>query len=619
MAVEDKEKRCNFFLLPTARSWAVGPLMLSFALYATSSVAQAQMLGDDSNLVVGHWQPYFKILSGKALAQYSRSTADSGKGSYIFNFAAGNYGEYETPNNSGKSGAHVNSGGKGGAASSFGSGGAASLNLSDLVVQVTYKWEYPPHAADAQLEPAPSKLNFVLNGSATASAYSKTSWGYPVAERDTSGEKVSVSVNGKSSPEDAKTYVFLSSGRLFSFDTQGQTTFVGTIPIKAQASIPGNRNTDTGDISSDFDFSSKLDDRSVSLSRAGAINEWPTNEGGVPVTNGDTIYSFTEHQSAQTPEWVPVPQKFTSALAGNWSTGFAPTSGGYDITWNWNASGLEEYNNILTPTSRQADASSYTRWNGISRVTPKGELESWYGFLGNTAPNYTDEGNPKRKGRPATTATVKYFVRDNQDQAEAEARYKLTVHEPVELVGGKQLVKQYNVTTPARFQDPQDGKWKLVSSLIGDTEHTYQPGEYSYTVVHGAAKGQGYTVGFEGGVALGIEAVVGYNHSAEMSWSKEHGGTATLSEVIRPGESAYLEVVFPRQVLKQDYRLFTAAGENRSSESLPVPAPSIPYNMRWEESVSAPTQRWNKLKKGEMLPTNESELPTAQGNSGGSS
>ena len=419
--------------------------------------------------------------------------------------------------------------------------------------------------------------------------------------------------------------------RLISFATpQGQTQFhLGPFTSTLSGSVTSpsvGGQFPEATVESHNSASVRIDDRTVKLSRTDATNEWHTNENGVPVTHGDTIYSFTEHQAGQTPEWVPVPQKFASALSGNWSRGLFLNSGGYNITWNWVDGGLEEYHN-LNPlaTSRQNAAESYTRWNGMSRVSPKGELEPYYGFLGNTPPTYTDEGNPaqnntKRGGRPPTAVTVKYFARDNADNAQAEARYKLTIHEPIELVGGKQLVKAYNVTSPAYYTDPNDGKWKLVSSLIGDADHIYTPGSWAYTISHGAAKAQGYTVGFEGGPGgAGFNFVIGYNHSAEMSWSKEIGGTATLQETIGIGESAYLEVVFPRQVLKQEYRLYNESGELRSSQSPPVPSASIPYSKRWEESVSGPTTWWHKLKPGEMLPPNESELPVAQGNSGGSS
>ena len=338
----------------------------------------------------------------------------------------------------------------------------------------------------------------------------------------------------------------------------------------------------------------KLDSRSVTLSRPSAINQWQTNEDGVLVTHGDTTYSFMRDQLGPAyPETNS--QTFNVGYSGNWSTTFANLS--YNTTWNWTTSGL----------TTEMKMQQKTRLS-----MPLGDLTDTSSVL---ASQRHWEGTPK----DPQEVTIKYFARDKVDDAQAEARYALTIHEPVELVGGKQLVKRYNVTTPAYFEDPADGKWKLVAALNGDETHTYQPGEYSYTVNRGAAKARGYTVGFQGGVGLGVEAVIGYNHSEEMSWYKEMGGTATLSEVIGPGEAAYLEVVFPRQVLKQDFRLFTPAGEIRSSESPAVPAPSIPHSMRWEEEESAATQRWMKVGKDEIVPTNQSELPTAQGNSSGES
>ena len=362
------------------------------------------------------------------------------------------------------------------------------------------------------------------------------------------------------------------------------------------------------------------DDRTVAIEREGATNEYVTTVGGVKVTHGDTIYSFTEHHSMETPTWVPVPQKFVSILGGKWSKKLsAVTSGGYDITWNWRGDGkLESYRNLLTPTNRQAAANSYERWNGLSRVSPKGELEPWYNLGATAPPTYTDEGATKHGGRPPMTTTMKYFARDNQTKTLAEARYELTIHEPIQLEGPIAFVKRYNILSPAYFHDPKDGKWKLVAALNGD-EHIYLPGEYSYTVTRGEARARGWSAGFEGGLDLGIEAVLGYNHNEEVSWSKEHGGTVTLSEKIGPGEAAYLEVVFPRQILRRKYRLYDAAGEIRSAGSPAVPKASIPYSKTWEEQESAATQRWHKVKANEIVPTNENDLPVIQGDSGASS
>lgn len=348
------------------------------------------------------------------------------------------------------------------------------------------------------------------------------------------------------------------------------------------------------------------DDRSVKLTRTGATNEWHTLVGGVPVTHGDTIYSFTEHQGLQNPEWVPMPQKFKSTLSGdNWATGFYPDSGNYNITWDWVVpNGLEEYSNLLlTQTPRQTAASSYKAWNQMSRVTEKGELELWYGALGNTAPSYTDEATPKRGGRPAKTVKVKYFARDNVDQAEAEAHYDLTVHEPVEIVSNvKKPVQPIPVVFPL-FVKGTDGVAKFLGIYTEDAEHPAAEG--TITRVTGAAQATtlGFSVGQQGGVDLHIiPDILSLNSSRtlEFNWSKTYETSteigAELTLPLPPNHGAYLAGKWLYQRYETKYRWFEASGEKRSPGSPALPNPSTPWVQIWDDRLNdEPTVYWKKV------------------------
>lgn len=156
------------------------------------------------------------------------------------------------------------------------------------------------------------------------------------------------------------------------------------------------------------------DTRSVSLSRADAINEYNTNENGVPVIKGDTTY--TSNEVVFGPNGVSYNGvKFDSAYHGNWSrTPYRDFLGEYDTTWNWafSGAGLED--------------GGSTEYSRASRVAEEGNLE-WVAGEGRWRKK---EGTSPKEPK---TVTVKYFARDNQDQTEAEARYELTLHEPIEI------------------------------------------------------------------------------------------------------------------------------------------------------------------------------------------
>ena len=345
------------------------------------------------------------------------------------------------------------------------------------------------------------------------------------------------------------------------------------------------------------------DTRSVSLSRASAAYEWQTNDNGVVVKHSDTIYSFTEHQSLQAPEYVPVKQTFQSSLGGGWSTKLlAPDSDGYDITWNWTTpGGLEEYSNTLpTATNRQQDAKSETRYNTMSRVTEKGDLEAWYGFLGNTTPEYT--GTPKS----AKTAEVKYFARDNIDQAEAEARYSLTIHEPIEIVDEKSVAR----SSPRTPLYDSNGNLVIIAG-INPNDTPVPEGTYSYsktgtvgnsTGASGGGAGSGIDfrrikklLKGKGGVTGGIDAGGTWENYVETSGQR--GIVYQLP--LYKGQGLYVTYVVNYNDHSADYRWFTEAGEIKSPGSpmpqpgvFEAPKPSIPWNHTWQTNAGNAALDW---------------------------
>ena len=440
-------------------------------------------------------------------------------------------------------------------------------------------------------------LNVFIGGTATAEAYTQEdgvsvkAWIGAQPEDEGEGEEAQSSLLDN-----------IRGGKFFRVSKE-QTSGTVSLSLGAQSSAPGDQSLShpqTDHAGSILSVSAKVDNRSVTLSRGGAINEWSETVDGVPVTHGDTIYSFTEHQSLQTPEYVPVPQKFTSALAGNWSTKFAPDSGGYDITWNWNAGGLEEYpNGNAGGGSPPASAISYTHWNGLSRVSEKGDVELWYGFLGNGTPEYTagDRNSSGGEGKPPTTATVKYFVRDNQDQAEVEARYKLTIHEPIEIDSETKVSKEKG---PFPLFD-SNHNLAFHSGIVPPGE-TVLGGTHSYAKTGTVEQTTGWAFGIGGGVGwdsiknlfkgsptsanIGINGEYHWDNTVDYSGERATTYMGNLTE----GQSVYIAYTVGYNEHTATYRLFNAAGENRRADSPPVvsgkkPLPSLPYEWKWQTQV----------------------------------
>ncbi len=512
----------------------------------------------------------------------------------------------------------------------------------------------------------PSRLNVLITASASASASDggvtpefqqrNSNYGEIYYLTNPANYKASASAMGQEAtpvvvpdPNTGKVSAMVTVKRLIDI-SDGDKMRVATpwCDIRAEASVTGDRlhltyygkyyphyNTNVvGATQAGGSYNVERDDRSVALTRSGATNEWQTIENGVPVTHGDTIYSFTEHSSVDTPTWVPVKQEFQSALSGNWTSGNNPAwlydSGGYNIAWNWTTSdGLEEYSNLVAPTQRQADAKSYTRWNGMSRVTEKGELEPWYSFPGNTGPTYTDEGNPKRRGKPKKTATVKYFVRDNDDEAEAEARYELTIHEPIEIETGedKKFLKRVLVDMPVRFQG-EDGVWRLVSPMSvpedaapipKDKQHPLPAGSYQVGVTKGAGKSRGRSYGFEIGGGFeplkkffNVNGSLNHQWTQDYSWYKELSATAVMQEDLFPGEAARLVARHTYERYRTIFRRYTEQGEIRSEGSPALPAPSIPFRVIWDELQGDPNYPmflWEKVADNQSLGGAVTELP----------
>lgn len=328
------------------------------------------------------------------------------------------------------------------------------------------------------------------------------------------------------------------------------------------------------------DATAQLDTRSVSLSRSGAINEWTTNDGGTSVTHGDTTYTpiiIPQFALGESPE--PNRVSFNSSLSGDWSTSlFTYGSDGYNVTWNW----------ITDGAGLESGGADVTEFKHLLRVTPEGNLKKKVGIFGSEE-WITDGNTPKAP----MSATVKYFVRDNVDDAEAEARYELTVHEPIEKVTDD---------TESLSHGPFplfDGNGNLVHTPIVPIGGTTVPaGSYYFEKSGTIGSSTGWAVGVgvsfpEIAKLFGAPVDVGANGEYHWDNSIDQTGTRGITTPwpLTEGQGAYVtySVAYNQHSVK--YRWFQKQGENkRPGSPLPVagqgaPGPSIPWEWRWQVKI----------------------------------
>ena len=526
-----EEKYAAFFFYqahhvgPLGR-WAVGPLMI-VTVCGVSFIAQAQPSDPygDPKVIKGQWVVSYSIESGKGIG----STKSASKG-FVFNFATtdkGYYGEYESGEdprggNPSYGGASVDSGGQSGRVSA--SGQLASAKVEGVNVKVTYKWDHlyaGPYAPGAELEKPPAKLNFFLYGGATGSAYGGAT-------------KVFASADGKDSSDTSQTYKSAGATHLFSFETKGGVEFSGTMPLKAEAS---------GDSSASalFNFSTNIDNRSVTLSRSNASGESTTYEDGVQVTHGDTIYTYYDEKmflpSDQRIRNVPNDLSFSGSCNGNWSlngaTNWVISDGGaFSSPGSDDFEGTYELRRTAKPGSQglTQDASDKTaHW--VGKTTPQ-------------------------------TVTIKYFARDNSDGVEGEARYVLTLHDPIEK--DHEATQSLWVYTPvwgshAHGGDP-NGVQKEYGPFAADGQNNP-----SVEIGHGTSRGSAQTLSGEIGFEE-IGAAFGYSYEWSQEKSNDIGRSVPINIDVPANYFTYPQ--FEDEYLRHNvfFRHFTAAGEHKLAD-----------------------------------------------------
>lgn len=346
-----------------------------------------------------------------------------------------------------------------------------------------------------------------------------------------------------------------------------------------------------------LNYKAEEDLRFVRLSRNGK-DRFELDADGNWITYGDTTYSYTSHSPLSAPAYMPNRQTINAGLSGGWSTDSVNNAlGRYNITWNW----------VQTGDSLEMGTTAGDHYDHADRIAAKGGIDYWTNFLSGN-PQWCDaDGNFPSK--PPAQATLKYFARDNVDEATAEARYVMTVHEPIELVEKRKLVKAFSVKSPAYVQN-SSGQWGLLDVISGFME----AGTYTVTINKGAAQSQGFSVGATGDAKpFGFGIGFGYQQDEGKQWYKEYGQSISNPR-LEEGQRAYLEVVFDYQRLYSTFRRYDVQGEIRREGSPDAPAPSLPYKAIWDELADVtPSQRWHVLQRGEAAPDPKNDLPVYSG------
>ena len=489
------------------------------AICASNSVAQAQ----DSDALQGQWY--------KSYEATGTGTASNSHGSFTYNFADSRYeGTAPNPNYSGIS--VRNSYPNDASMTAENNNGAASAKLSGVSIKVKYQWipdfmygyGLGPYPQGMQLEDPDPKLRFLVRSSAGAGAGLQG--------------QASASADGKAGIPNASKYSYVQTQRLFSFDTKGQTEFSATIPFSAEATLPTGIHQ-YGSASVNFDAYASIDDRSVSLSRAGANGESTTYENGVQVTHGDTIYTYYDEKLflPSSVRNVPNDLTFSGACNGNWSL---------NGTTNWVVSGGGAF---LSPGSNDFEGTYELRRTARlgSQGLTQGSIDETAHWVGETTPE---------------TVTIKYFARDNSDGAEGEARYVLTLHDPIEK--DHETTQSLWVYTPVWGSHVHGGDLNGVQKEYGPFTADGQNNP-SVEVGHGTSRGSAQTLSGE----LGFEevgAAFGYSYEWSQEKSNDIGRSVPININVPANYFTYPQ--FEDEYLRHNvfFRHFTAAGEHKLAD-----------------------------------------------------
>ncbi len=558
--------------------------MLSFALCATHSVTQAQSSLRDGADLEGYWTVSSKWASGSNSGTVGfrggfGGDGEATTGTYDWDYKTQDFTgaapsmelrPYITTNitfgNGSISGNEVIYA----QARSTSLGTVATAKASGTA-EFTYNWV--PTVPGGK----PSKdLHILISGKAGADVFVMTGGdGSP-----TTG-KVWASVEGKPKDDPQEQPVVTSpsktalGGKLFTV-SKDELSFTTNFSLEAGADTPGFSRGRPIDAMAYLEAATRADNRSVTLSRDGAHDEWSSNEGGVSVTHGATIYSYNTYSTLYPDgEWYRANHHFASHLNGDWSSvGTAPR-----VTWNWSDG------SPLNPYSSYADG-KYT----ADRQSPFGGLSrrSYFDANLNSKEKWTGTGIASQ------TATMTYDVEDQGDGAKATAKYILEIHEPIEkLTDNSYPIYAYFPLwgSGASPTNPQ-GVMQLNGPFSKD-------GQNNPSVGTATGESHGTSIGVSGefgpedvGAALGLSA----EWSSETSTSVERNWPLNIDV----GADEFAFPVVQDKYIRHNivYRHFDVGGEHQLPLVESPPGSGIyilPLHQIVKDEFTGRNVVWNKL------------------------
>ena len=274
----------------------------------------------------------------------------------------------------------------------MGSSGVAGEVQFNPTVKVVWEWPGDP-------EEVPEYLTFLVEGDVQASAnsdrhdneridvpdgYKTVRWGEEdVWQGTVNGSIGGLSVQGEPVEQEDGNLKSLSvkGNKLFRIKTNGRTRIDDVqITLSAEAKIKGGRYRIEkmwngspitygmyGYADASGNVTAKPDNRSVRLSRPGAIDEKYTLDNGVPTTEGDTTYSYNAPVV-----WVGGVNKGEMMPENNWQSIQASLSG------DWKSH--VQYEDVHTYGTSYTWSPAGTHWfykdhsTGTTQLMPMGQL-----------------------------------------------------------------------------------------------------------------------------------------------------------------------------------------------------------------------------------------------------
>ena len=315
-------------------------------------------------------------------------------------------------------------------------------------------------------------------------------------------------------------------GKLFRVSKE-QTSGTVSLSLGAESSAPGDQRPIArrkDEAFAELDVRTKVDTRSVSISRHGAHDEWTDGEGN---KHGDSIYSAKSDVvlAGDYKNFL----RYDTALFGSWSTDV----NGFDVTSTWDPQGFDQITG-----KDSTGAQGFTNFG-----TPTVKQAGWRDYFA----TYYD-GSPS--GKKEFTST--YTVTDNVDGAVGEGKYYLTLHDPVEEAG-KSVITDYDVvhlvTLPGGqnfFRGPNSDNAEE-RHLYSLTEHT----EYGY--------GASATIGIEG-----FQDLLGLSVHGNVDVSAEADVEVKVRvPKLTENQECYLIAVYPFQRKYVKFWKYDSGGKNK--------------------------------------------------------